>query len=193
MRILLLVCFVLSLNVSFAQLEKRTWLLGGDATYSRSESSSDGTVFSKGNSLQVGLNNGYFFWDKLALGGRVSLLNSVEKYPLNDNRPEGKLRQTNWSFGPFVRYYFLPAQKRINIFADAGGMYSIWTNNSTDHVSKAWSATAAAGPAIFLNQNIALELMLAYVHYSGVGYDYKSNSLQFKAGFQIHFKKSKQG
>ncbi|HTM92341.1 MAG TPA: outer membrane beta-barrel protein, partial [Flavisolibacter sp.] len=185
MRIYLLLLFLFSFQFSFAQLEKKTWLLGGNASFEQSEY--QGTAASKSSELEVSLNTGYFFWNKLAVGLRGSLNNFVSKFPDYPNAPgtERRVRATTWSTGPFVRYYFLAQDKPVNLFADASGQYYHSTNNSNNFTGKSWATTAAAGAAFFLNKVLALELLMAYRHAGSynISIGDNSNHLQFKASF----------
>jgi hypothetical protein len=193
MRKTLLICFLLCFQISFAQLEKKTWLLGGDASYDRYDNRSNSTLIAKGNHLDLSLNNGYFFLNKLAMGVRVSVENAVSKYRANPDDPgtEQRLRQTIWGIGPFVRYYLLSAQKPVNLFAETSAMNSRSSYNSYGNASNLLSVSGAAGTAIFLNKTIALEFIVAYEHSNSEDYDDEVRSLQFKAGFQIHLNNTK--
>lgn len=176
------------LKVSSAQLTQNNWLMGGNLAYTRYDSKNSEDVVRKGSSLYVSLNSGYFLIDKLAGGIRTNLEFSRSKYPgSGGNRFLD--RQTAIGLGPFVRYYYLPVENRINLFSDAGFLYSINTNNNTDETSKSWSSSLGVGAVVFLNTSVGLEFLLAYSKYQEIDVDYKGNQLQFKIGLQFHLEK----
>jgi len=191
MRTTFLLLLMLCFQSSFAQLQKKTWLLGGNASFEKSEYKNDVYVYNstKTSDLEIAPNIGYFFLNKLALGVRGSLYNTVSKSFPYPSTIEQRVRATTWGVGPFVRYYFLPQDKPINLFADANGQYSLTTLNHSSYAGKSWSATGSVGAALFLNKVVALELLMAYRHTNSINssFENKSNHLQFKAGFQIHF------
>ena len=197
MRTTFLLLFMLCFQFSFAQLQKKTWLLGGNASFERSEYKNDVYVYnsSKSSDLEIAPNIGYFFWDKLALGLRGSLDNIVSKSFPYPSTTEQRTRLTTWGVGPFVRYYFLPQGKPVNLFTDANGQYILSTiSTSSSYAGKSLSVTGGAGAALFMNKVIALEFLMAYRHTNTINssIEDKSNHLQFKVGFQIHFKGGKQ-
>lgn len=155
-----------------AQTEKGTWLLGGSASFSSSKpansSSVTNTLFSPAA--------GYFVNNDLAVGAGINFQN------LNGN-------YSSISFAPFVRYYFLPIGTNAKLFGNGSfgyGSYKFTGSNSNSLTT--WELSA--GPAFFLNKNVALELALAYGSASYSPND-AVNTVSLKAGFQIHFNNGK--
>lgn len=88
-------------------------------------------------------------------------------------------------FAPFVRYYFLPAAQKVNIFADASygfGSMKVGESESFNQYS------IMAGPAIFLTPNTALEFALQFRSAGGdaFGGEDRQNNFGVNVGFQIH-------
>lgn len=194
MRKLLLFAFaVFFAKLSSAQITKGNWLLGGNIAYDRTKPKE----FSNGIKVIYGqfdgtVNAGYFVVNKFGPGIRLNTQIGRSKY-LQENGDKQILVQRNVGFGPFLRYYILAPEKKINIFGDGNLLYNIHSNTSTDVRSKSLLSSLGAGAVFFLNQSVGLEGLLSYSHYSDVDTDsdYRSNSLQFKIGLQVHFKKIK--
>jgi Outer membrane protein beta-barrel domain len=174
-----LACIVVTSKLS-AQINKGQWLAGGNINWTSSFNSyynSNATVIS------FMPDAGYFFIDKLAGG-----LNLV----FNINNPSGNDFSTKtYGVSPFVRYYFLPKTKSLNLFAQAA--YG-WNRTNGDGLggsninSHQWSFSA--GPAIFLNPHVALEFALNYTNMGGPDYSNGNpETFGLNIGFQIHLGK----
>ena len=186
MRGYFLVIFSIFSLSSFSQISKDWWLLGGDASFSYSQSREF-----KIYNLQLSPAAGYFLANNLAGGLRLN--NGFETFHYSSG---GKERQTVISVAPFLRYYFLPVEKKVNLFADAayGFVWGTERNFSTPQPYNYRYSTVSfmAGPAIFLNHHTALEVTLSYVHSTRGAIDTTAtNTLQLGIGFQIHIGKSK--
>jgi hypothetical protein len=177
-------------KVSSGQLTQNNWLLGGNLAYTRYAKGSQG-ILRKGSSLDASLNSGYFLIDKLAGGIRTNYEFGKSKYP----QPDGStnvLRQTTLGLGPFIRYYFLRVENRVNLFSDAGFLYSVNTNNTIStgrQTSNSWSSSFGVGTVVFLNTSVGIEFLLAYDHYKEIDVDSRDNQLQFKIGLQFHLER----
>lgn len=156
----------------FAQVNKGQWLVGGTAGF---ESHKRGEI--KATEFTFSPNAGYFFIDKLAGGLRVDL--TSVKYKGEDDA------SSEFLVAPFVRYYFLDAAQKVNLFADAS--YGFGSVKSDGESASQNGFAVSAGPAIFLSPNTALELALQYRSMGGDAYgDDNLNTFGFKVGFQIH-------
>ena len=185
--ILILLLIILSVT-SFSQIYKGQWLIGGDAAFSYSYAN----VYSdkiKLSTLTFSLLGGCFFLNRLAGGLKFDLDNQTYHYSMS------KSRNTFSSIGPFIRYYFLPSEQKVNLFAEGGYGFSFgkYTNffdvNYTYHSS---TLTFKIGPAVFLNEHTALEVTLGYIHSSRGPIDTAiTNSFQIGVGLQIHLGKRK--
>jgi hypothetical protein len=166
----ILMLFVFNSHVS-AQLYKGQWMAGGNlgiTTY-------DNYMFPhNGLSGTVIPNIGYFFVDKLVGGLR---------FDVNWGETKFSSSFTTYGFSPFLRYYILPAEKKINFFvntsfgwqiASLGGGFTQWT--------------LSAGPSLFIASNFSIELALQYAAYSPDLYtEYHPRSFAINIGFQFHF------
>jgi hypothetical protein len=123
---------------------------------------------------------GYFFIDKFA-GGL--------KFAYAVSNPKGYKATTQYLAGPFLRYYFLPANQKVNIFFD--GTYGFGSAHNEYGSFNSNMYVFAAGPAIFLNPHTALEFAVNYSSTGGELYGNGSryNVVGFNIGFQIYLGK----
>src|SRR6478735_9655893 len=122
-KTLLLLTASFLMNTSFGQLQKGTWLVGGNGMYRVYKTKEDGKLISSVRDLSVLPNLGYFVIDKLATGLTLSGLFVNAKYP----QPDGttlSTKQQQIGAGPFARYYLLGAENTINVFSSAGAFYT---------------------------------------------------------------------
>ena len=101
--------FLLLLAIDYhasAQIYKGQWMAGGNVSVTTYNN-----YFFKYNSLSATVvpNIGYFFVDKLAGG--------LDFY-VNWGETQFSYNFTTYGFSPFLRYYFLPAENKVNIFAN---------------------------------------------------------------------------
>lgn len=167
--------FVFTAN---SQVTKGNWLVGGNASFASSKSTGP---LGSGKQVRFILspNIGYFIADKLVAGINFSL--DRFNYSLNENINHS----TSYLFGPFARYYFLPADKQVNVFAGGSYQHSIQSSGGTN--TNLYSFFA--GPVIFFNSSVGLEFT---VNYSSLTYSGSTtNTFQIGAGFQIHLEKEK--
>ena len=91
--------------------------------------------------------------------------------------------------GPFVRYYFLPVDNRINLLAETGIFIKKTTikplGGATD-AFKEFDYSFATGPVIFLNEVVGMEFLLSYYLSKAKDFDAKNSNIRFNIGFQIH-------
>lgn len=175
----------LSLN---AQITKCNWLVGGNFRFNNQKAestSNDFTTTQKSFGFNVSSDLGYFVKDKFAVG--------IVPY-FGYGNPEGSGNSGyGFGIGPFVRYYFLNPDKRINLFSHIeyqfGNGYS-----QGDKTNKSTNFNFKAGPAIFFNNSVAMEITLEYVYnkvtsFSGIGSESIINAFNVGIGFQIHLEK----
>lgn len=177
-KIALAFCFLaIGMASAFAQINKGQWLVGGSASASFSKQGSNDD--SKVTSVSVSPDAGYFFINNFAGGARVSFT-SVKVKSAED-------ASTSFLFAPFVRYYFLPAAQKVNLFADASYGFGTAKNGNSESFNQ---FSIAAGPAVFLSPNTALEFTLQYSSAGGdaIGDD-RMNNFGLNVGFQIHLGK----
>ena len=90
---------------------------------------------------------------------------------------------------PFVRYYFLKSNTKLNVFVDASYGYS-QTNYSDPAYFKNYSSNTyeiMGGPCIFLSENVSLEFNVGYKSYKAKHDSNRGNTILTQLGFQIHF------
>lgn len=177
-------------NTSFAQLAKRTWLIGGNGMYSTSKMKIPGGSTSSHRDLTFEPNIGYFVIDRFAAGIGASGHFTNAKYPQVDGTVN-YLKQTQIGMGPFARYYFLNPEKTINVFSSASALYWVNTNNNTSETGKEIYYAFGAGAEVFFNSAVGLELLLEYNKFNTLNWDdeWSTSGLQFKIGFQFHLEK----
>ena len=162
------------IQTGFAQINQGQWLIGGDAGFSASK-----TGEYKTTTFSFAPNAGYFFINNFAGGVRFDIQSTKEKVASLDET------YTTTMIAPFLRYYFLPAVQKVNIFADVS--YGFGGLKADDAPNTSISGyNIMAGPAIFLSPNTALELTLGYNSLKIEGNDDRTNTFQFGVGFQIH-------
>ncbi|AXY74945.1 hypothetical protein D3H65_13520 [Paraflavitalea soli] len=170
-KVLFAALMTIAVQGVFAQVNKGQWLVGGSAGF---ESHKRGEV--KATQFTFSPNAGYFFIDKLAGGLRVDLTSLKYK---------GEDASSEFLISPFVRYYFLEAAQKVNVFADAS--YGFGSVKDGGESASQNGFAISAGPAIFLTPNTALELAVQYRSMGGDAYaDDNLNTFGFKVGFQIH-------
>ncbi len=173
---------------SNGQITKGNWLVGGNFSYSGAKSKGNDAVNSKTRNIDIVSNVGFFLHDKIAAGIKLNTAFSKQKYPQVDGSTNS-IVQNKYGIGPFLRYYFLNAENRINIFSDVNANYSVTSNKSNDVRSKEIDYSFFAGAVVFLNTSVGMEFLLGYNNSNAVNADAVGESIQFKIGFQIHLEK----
>ncbi|MCO5236310.1 MAG: hypothetical protein M9933_08580 [Chitinophagaceae bacterium] len=171
-----------------AQITQGDWMVGGDFSYSRSRSSGNDAVNSTSGTVNIGINAGYFFYDRIVAGVHLNTILRKEKVA----DAERAYIQNTYSAGPFMRYYFLDVENRVNLFADAGALYLVeasgpggWDKSRLQSVSY----SVSVGTVVFLNTSVGVECLLAYDNTNVLKFDTGSKVFQFKVGLQIHLGK----
>ncbi len=175
--ILILVIGTLFLNISYCQIEKRTWLVGGNGTL-RQRTSQYLTGTEKVLNIMLSPNVGYCIIDKLVLGINMPIAYQSSSV-LNYNTYFIGL-------GPFVRYYLLPKEKRINLLAQVSDNYNIYHSNTNTYKNTQVSNTFSflSGPVFFINSNIGLESLIIWEHLKDA--TETTNTFGLRIGLQIH-------
>jgi len=187
---------------SNAQLDKRTWLVGGNGNidFYNQDFKADYTTYTANiTKIDIDCSIGYFLIDKLALGIRPTFFLENGEFFENGNLSGTIGSRTKLLIGPFGRYYLLKKDKSFNVFTDLSYQFGtnvdpIATNNSR---GKARQFSTSTGLELFLNSVVGLEILVGYknryedINYgNGSFYSDKKNSLQINIGFQIHLRKN---
>lgn len=180
---------------TFAQLERNTWMVGGTASlraFEETYTSNQYKNVSNKLNFKIAPNVGYFIADKFNVGLRTAYESSQTYFVVNSPS-----RLHNIAIGPFARYYVLNSEKPFNIFIDASYQlgYYWWVKKPIDNTGyynsqNSNSFTLAAGPVVFLTDNVALELSLGYIYQNSVTKDFTktiNKGLNTGIGFQFHF------
>lgn len=183
--IFLIICSLSSL----AQIKRDQFLLGGTGRFeSKNEDySANGTVnIYKSSTMSIAPDFGYFVIDNLAAGlrfGFSSFKNKTSNYLVTTSGIE-----------PFIRYYVLPAERKVNAFLDVSyiGQYQRYKNlNSSSSFTtntKTNGYAVSGGPAIFLSKQVALEFVFGYRHQQSKEIGTIKSGLVFSAlGLQFYF------
>jgi len=181
----ILIISLLFTTLSYSQITKNNWLVGGSGNFktTNTEKLSDGTKpYFDRTIFSIAPNVGYFFYDKLA--GGISLSYTYDNIYHEDYQYFG--------VGPFIRYYFLNPDKRINLFLQGnfnyyqgGGKTSDGNDTGRFHNN---GYGFKAGAAIFLNSSVALEFSLDYAS-TRLNSTLKEKTFMIGLGFQIHLEK----
>lgn len=179
----LMLLLLASISFAHAQTEKGGLMVGGTGGLNfldLSEETGAGTIFS----FSIAPNVGYFVTDGLAVGAAVGL-----GFSNNDNS-----NSSNFSFGPFARYYINLGDAALKPFATAGVGFSRSTFNPDqgDKVTRdGTSLQLGIGATYFLTRNVGLEAILGYNNIneksdlSGFESENKFSNIGLNFGFQI--------
>ena len=161
---------------SNAQITKGNWMVGGTGSFYNYQLKENKINTNSGIGMELRPNLGYFIVDKFAIG--ISPLLAYSK-------PENGSSVTSFGVGPYIRYYILNPEKRINILTHAGYAYS-GSNNSNDNST---AFDFKAGPVIFFNSSVALEMTLNY-NLNKLNSTTNYNIFSLGLGFQIHLERN---
>ncbi len=182
-----------------AQLDKGTWLVGGNGSFNSSKKTftadyilPSGVAYYQITSVKLSPNIGYFFTDKFAGGVKVSL--DWFKQIQNINGIGGGVNNNlTIDYGLFSRYYFLNRDNQLNFLID--GAYQIGNARLGNYKGERKNYMIMVGPAIFFNSSVSIEFLSGYIYQSekirdnALTYDDIKKGFQFNIGLQIHLKK----
>ena len=181
---LLIIVASFIINDAASQITKRNWMIGGAASFRSSKYDEAAGITSKQIILQLSGNVGYFLIDKFAVG----LKPEYERTEVKQNANHQVVN--TYGLGPFLRYYYLPVGKYVNIFSELSYQYGIIKTNQSSSTNNSNKLSGLAGCAVFFNSSVALEFTLGYssFSYNTAG---KVKSLIAGIGFQFHLEKEK--
>lgn len=166
---------LLSFLTSNAQITEGNWMVGGSGSFYSYQLKDNYESTRSGMGIELRPNIGLFIKDKLAIG-----LTALFAY----SKPENGSSVTGYGIGPYIRYYLLKPENRVNILTHVGYAYS-GSNNSNE---KNTALDFKVGPALFFNSSVALEMTLNY-NLNKLDSTTNYNIFSIGLGFQIHLEK----
>ncbi|MGH2643506.1 MAG: hypothetical protein ACRDE2_06130 [Chitinophagaceae bacterium] len=178
--ILLFVSIVFTLNAR-SQITKGNWMVGGDGSFTANHTYYENNELSSSNGLNMLLSSdmGYFVIDKLTLGLKADF--SLHRFTNGTGKNQ---TVTSLNTGPFIRYYFLPVESIINLFAGSAYEHAFPISYSPP----ANSYSVFAGLSFFFNSSVAAELLGGF-DYSELQGGGTTRTFKMTIGFQIYLKK----
>ncbi len=191
---ILFIFFFFSTSSIRAQLTKNNWLVGGNGSFSRSNNLIGAPNEYKSTAIVLSPNIGYFFVDKLATGLRVTTT-FIKNNPSNTSVGVFSFgsRTEFFNLGPFVRYYFLNTEKRINFFTEGLYQYQLRRDININSESKESANVfiVSCGPVFYLNNIVGIEFTIGYSTQKYTNSLLRTNTIQTAIGLQIHLEKEK--
>lgn len=185
-------------NVTQAQLQERTFMLGSDLGSGLTSTTNSGLFgfnlgLNDGAGYDIGISPkaGYFLTDSFVLGGIVNL--GFTKSPENSG-----VSTKSFTYGvqAFSRYYLTPEEARLGNVVPTGQLY-METNAGLAGVNVSGGSTTngftfgfGPGYSLFLNENVALEAAVKYNGLVGAGNTDYQNSLSVNLGIQVFLTRS---
>jgi hypothetical protein len=194
---LLLLSFVTITLAGNGQITKGNWLVGGSANFSSTNvevKTSTGIITNYQVKYSLAPNIGYFIIDKLAAGMKAGLTYDDAHYAAEVGGGYSKI--TWFDFGPFLRYYYLGTDKRINVFTEAN--YSFGVGSTHPGKATRYGYSFNAGPVVYFNSSVGIEFTIGYrsTKNTNIGIDVnnqdistKSKSVQVGIGLQVHLER----
>lgn len=189
--ILMVVAFHLH---GYGQLSKGNWLMGGNGVFSDNSYTQSTTGDKYHNSaISFSPGAGYFILPKFPVGIRMQLGSTRKITTTNLTGTTATEKAFLYDIGPFVRYYILKETSRyINLFVEANYGFGNQTYTylfKQQFASHHWGMLA--GPVIFFNNSLALELSLGYYDSFSNQYNEHTTGIQGGIGFQVHLGREK--
>ena len=176
--------FILISISATSQITKGNFMVGGTGNFSSYQTqylNNGNEVTNKGVGLNISPNIGYFLANKFVVGAG---------FTVGYTKQNGQQSSIGYNFGPFARYYFLKEDKRINLFTEVN--YFIGNSKSGSNKSESNGYGFKAGPVIFFNSSVGLEVTLDYSSSKLIpsgSTNSTFNNLQIGLGLQIHLEK----
>ena len=164
------------------QITKKNWLVGGNGSLSSQIEDLNGTEV-RGIDIKISPAIGYFFIDKFAGGLSTNLIYSNVKFN------GGVSKSTRVGIGPFLRYYFLHTDKRVNLLAETAYQHVFYNSNSGGSSDKENIFSFSAGPVIYFNSSVGIEFTGKYEIDNSRGRATSAKTFYLSIGFQIHLEK----
>ncbi len=164
-----------------SQITKKNWMLGGEVSYASTNYNSENYgIPHTAYDLQIKPNIGYFFIDKLSTGLKASIEVTGDK-----SRSQS---YTDFNIGPFLRYYFLSPEKYVNVITEASYLYGFEKGSTPEKTSKN-TFSFSAGPVVYFNNVVGLEMLVSYASYQFSGIKGSNKTIMVGLGLQVHLER----
>ena len=183
LAILLLLSFA-----AVAQISKGSYLIGGNGGFNRYNYELPNAITVKNTSINLSTNSARFFFDRFAAGVSLSFRYDNYRYD-SDSAQVSPSGLTDVGFGPFARYYFLNATKKVNLLVDGRTGWKFSKSNVSNGAQFGYYGQyfdIYAGPAFFLSKVVSLELLVGYSRFRSAGPDSKFREFSSRAGLHVH-------
>jgi hypothetical protein len=169
-------------NNADSQITRENWLIGGAASYSSLKNKGNGIPRNYQIEFQLSGNVGYFFLDKF-VGGLKPVFESNKVI-------NGSIAVSSGTYelGPFLRYYFLPADRRVNILSEFSYEFGI-TPSSGNPTLYSNNISGLIGCEAFFNQSVGVEFTIGYSSLKYTKSTGSVNTIIAGIGFQFHLEK----
>lgn len=168
-KLLAIIIFTTIFYFSNAQTEKGDWLVGGRVDLNTAKNSSQ---------IRFDPNAGIFVINNFVVGGNFAI----------DYAKSGDVKTTGFGLGPFARYYFTKSNAKPLIHTAFNYLSSKIKGPNTSITNNGFNFIAAGGVALFMNQNVALEILAGYSHTKYKDFD-GSGGFSLGIGFQVYLSK----
>ncbi len=184
-RFMLIALLLFVAAAANSQITKGNWMLGGVLSYASTNyhyKSPDYEESYSSYKIYIKPNVGYFFIDKLSAGLKAGI-------DITGDKGSGQ-SYTDFNVGPYLRYYLLKPEKLINIITEAGYWYGFEKSSTSGKTSKN-TFGFSAGPVVYFNNVVGLEMLVSYSTYQFSGIKGNNNTIMVGLGLQVHLEKSK--
>lgn len=168
-----------------SQITKKNWLVGGAANFTSTNYKSEAGQRNTAFNIQITPNIGYFIADKFAAGVKVG----IGKQGTKATGTSIFTTYTDANLGPFLRYYFLPANKDVNILSEGTYQHGLIKGDHGKVFKNTF--TFVTGPVVYFNSSVGIEFLLGYSTSKYVGFAGSNGTIQAGLGLQVHLEKDK--
>jgi hypothetical protein len=187
MKFIFCISILFSSAISYGQLYKNNWVLGGTGSFSQRDVTYTAQTIeydSKHTQLTISPSVGYFLLDKLSIGIKSSL--KWEKSKAYEPGG-GESNITRFYGGPVIRYYLLEMDRQFNIATEGTAQFGRYLSGIQKGPISRYSIMA--GPVIFFNSSVGLEFLVGYfsnVENAKPIQKYLERGIQMEIGLQFY-------
>ncbi|TAH12255.1 MAG: hypothetical protein EAZ12_02660 [Sphingobacteriia bacterium] len=171
---------ILIINTAKGQLTKGNWLVGGNISFNSETNKSANSSQSSAYTVEINPTIGYFFTNKFATGVK----SGIRLRGVKGTGTSVYSKYNNFNIGPFLRYYCLPIDNRINLLVE--GLYQFGLEGDKNANTSKNNFSFSAGPVIYFNSSIGLEFIMSYSSYKFNGIEGRNSNIQIGIGIQAH-------